>query len=120
MESVNHTLKIERELSIIELLNTIWHRVINQLFEQLQSASNPAGGQLLTKFCLRLVGESRIWARQNVAQMATNVNGRVTQPDGLVWIVNLDLGTCTCGKYQENSVPCGHAMTCIMQIQQVT
>ena len=120
VESVNHTLKAERELSIIELLNTIWHRVMNQRFERLQSASNPAGGQLFTKFCLRLVGESRIWAGQNVVQMATNVNGRVTQPNGLVRIVNLDLATCTCGKYQENGVPCGHATTCIMQIQQVT
>ena len=119
VESVNNTLKLDRELSVIELLNSIWHRVMGQRFERLEIARSAPPSQQFTKFCTNLLGESRIWARQNTAQMATLTNGHVTQPDGTVRIVDLESKTCTCGKFQENGVPCGHAMSCILQIRQV-
>ena len=43
-EFVNSSLKLERELSIVELLNTIWHKLVGQRFDRYQSASSPGKG----------------------------------------------------------------------------
>ena len=121
VESVNNSLKLDRELSIVKLLNEIWHQVMKQRFERYQSACNSGLGVLYyTKFCTKELGESRIWARQNIAQMANEIHGHVTQPNGNVKIVNLATGTCTCGRYQEYGIPCSHALTCIMNLHQVS
>jgi len=120
VESVNNSLKLDRELSIVDLLNAIWHRVMKQRFERYQAACNSGPGVLYTKFCTKELGESRIWARQNIAQMANEIHGHVTQPNGNVKIVNLATGTCTCGRYQENGIPCAHELTCIMNLHQVS
>jgi len=46
-------------------------------------------------------------------QLSSPSEGRVIQPDNSVHLVNLTAGTCTCCRYQANSIPCGHAMACI-------
>ena len=51
--------------------------------------------------------------------MADLIHGHVTQPNGTVKIVNLETATCSCGNYQENGIPCGHALTCIMSLRLV-
>jgi len=119
VESVNSSLKLDRELSIVELLNTIWHKLMGPRFDRYQSASSPGEGVVYTKFCTKTLGESRIWARQNIAQMADLMHGRVTQPNGIVKMVNLESATCSCGNYQENGVPCGHGLSCIMSLHLV-
>lgn len=119
MESVNSLLKLDRELSIVELLNSIWHKLMGQRFDRYQAASSPGEGVAYTKFCTMALGESRIWARQNVAQMADLTHSHVTQPNGTVKIVNLETATCSCGNYQENGIPCGHALSCIMSLRLV-
>lgn len=119
VESVNSTLKLDRELSIVELLNTIWHKLMGQRFERYQEAAATGPAILYTKFCTQLLGQSRIWARQNIALMADEVHGHVTQPNGEVKLVDLEQGSCSCMLYQENGIPCGHALTCIMTRNQV-
>ena len=119
VESLNNSLKLDRELSIVELLNAIWQRVMNQRFEHYQTDCNPGPGVLYTKLCTKELGESRIWARQNIAQMANKIYGHVTQPNGNVKIVNLATSICTSGRYQENGIPYAHALTCIMNLHQV-
>jgi len=120
VESVNNSLKLDRELSIVELLNAIWHRVMKQRFECYQAACNAGPGVLYTKFSMKELRESRICARQNIAQMANAIHGPVTQHNGNVKIVNLATGTCTWGRYPENGIPCAHALTCIMNLHQVS
>ena len=106
-------------MSIGELLNTIWHKLMGQRFDRYQSASSPGERVDYTKFCTTALGESRIWAWQNVAQMADLIDGHVTQPNGTVKIVNLETATCSCGNYQENGIPYRHALTCIMSLRLV-
>ena len=119
VESVNSTLKLDRELSIVELLNAIWHKVMSQRFDRYQEAIGTGPAILYTKFCTQLLGESRVWARQNIALMADEFHGHVTQPNGEVKLVDLEQGICSCTLYQENGIPCGHALTCIMIRNQV-
>ena len=38
MESLNKSLKLDRELNVIDLLNNIWYRVIEQRSERLAEA----------------------------------------------------------------------------------
>ena len=47
--------------------------------------------------------------------MSSPFEGRVTQNDGAVHIVNLQARICTCCRYQANDIPCSHAMACIFQ-----
>ena len=60
VESVNSALKLDREMSIVELLNSIWHKLMGQRFDRYQSASSPGEGVAYTKFCTTALGESRI------------------------------------------------------------
>ena len=92
---------------------------MGQRFDHYQSASSPGERVVYTKFCTMALRESRIWALQNVAQMADLIHGHVTQPNGTVKIVNLETATCSCGNYQENEISCGHALTCIMSLRLV-
>ena len=48
-------------------------------------------------------------------QLSSPNEGRVVQTDGAVHMVNLRVGTCSCGRYQRNGVPCGHAMACLFR-----
>lgn len=116
VESTNKTLKIDRELSMIQLLDTIWHKLMAERFSRLQLASKPDAGRF-TKFCLKQLSLQRPWARTNRVQLSSTTTGRVTNGhDGQVYLVDLAHGTCSCMRYQENQIPCGHAIACILQV----
>lgn len=50
-ESCNRTLKLDRELSILKLLNEIWHTQMTVRYQRLLEASNIKNGQIFTNFC---------------------------------------------------------------------
>jgi len=70
IESINNTLKLDRELSIVEFVYTIWHKLMGQCLERYQEAVVTGPAILYTKFCTQHLGQSRVWARQNTAVMA--------------------------------------------------
>jgi len=70
IESVNNTLKLDRELSIVQLLYTIWHKLMGQCLERYPEAVVTGPAILYTRFCTQHLGQSRGWARQNMAVMA--------------------------------------------------
>jgi len=51
--------------------------------------------------------------------MADLIHDHVTQPNRTIKIVNLETATCSCHNYQENRIPCRHALTCIMSLRLV-
>lgn len=68
-----------------------------------------------TPFCAGLVTKSRQWARTNQVQISSPTQARVIGASGRIHLVDLAAGTCSCRRYQANSVPCGHAMSFIFR-----
>jgi len=113
-ESLNQVIKLDRELAIIKLLDALWHRVMAKRAERLATALKALGeGRLMTPFVEGKLTKGRLWARQNTVQPSSPSQARVQQPDNRVMLVDLEAGTCSCLRYQENGIPCGHAMTFI-------
>lgn len=61
VKSFNQTLKLDRELSILNLLNEIWHTQMSVRYKRLLEASNIKNGQIFTNFCNREAEASKIW-----------------------------------------------------------
>jgi hypothetical protein len=117
VESVNNLLRDERELSILDMLNEIWHLTMHQRFERFTIATSLiAKGQTLTDFCLKKLLDSRQWAQKYTVRMTSNTQGIVTQANDRVYIVDLNMRICDCGYFQENGIPCGHAFSVIFEL----
>lgn len=73
VESMNSTLREECKLSILDLLNEIWHLTITQQFKQYERATELfTSGQIHTDFCLRHLTKSEKcekWAQKNVSRI---------------------------------------------------
>ena len=66
VESVNKTLKLQRELPIVELLNSIWHRVMQHRADRLAAAiKEEAAGSTWTSWAAGILLEGRKWAGGN-------------------------------------------------------
>ena len=113
-ESLNQVLRIDRELPIVELLDAIWHRVMEKRGQRLLAATSAISeGRSTTPFVDARIEEGRELARSNRVQISSPTTGRVVQPDGTIHLVDTAAGTCSCRRYQCNGIPCGHAMTLI-------
>lgn len=63
-ESINRLLKSDRELTIVDLLNAIWHRVMDKRSDRLRRATeDAAGGMVYTSYAMAM--EGRKWAQSN-------------------------------------------------------
>lgn len=71
--------------------------------------------QLHTDYCLAQLQKSNQWAAQNRVWMATEIEGEVQQANGQIYLVNLEHRICSCGHFQSNGIPCGHAFSVIGQ-----
>ena len=116
VESMNKVLKQEGELPILELLNEIWLYAMNQRAQRYQTASTKEQQQHWSDFALSQLTISRSWSRRNTVNMAHDQLFIVEQINNKEFIVNLEARTCTCGHYQENGIPCGHALSSIHHI----
>jgi len=114
-ESFNKLICTDRELPIVELLDALWHWVMAQRAERSLLAVEAIAKGQWPPLITGLVEEGRNWARCNGLQMSSPTEARVVQPDGRIYLVDLTARTCSCRRYQENGVPCGHAMTLIFQ-----
>ena len=66
VESVNRTLKLDRELPIVELLDAIWHRVMEHRADRLAAAiKQEKDGMLWTSYCAGIIQEGKRWAGGN-------------------------------------------------------
>ena len=49
--------------------------------------------------------------------MSNKIMGRVTGLTGKTYFVDIQQGCCSCGRYQENAVPCADAISCIYRLK---
>lgn len=120
VESMNSVLKDEWELSILDLLNEIWHFTMDQRFKRFSTACDLLEKhQIFTDFCLKQLLRSKCASRKNTlaVHMSSAVKGSVTQGNDRVYIVDVDACICDCGWFQENGIPCSHAFSCIYRLQ---
>jgi hypothetical protein len=120
VESANASLKAEREMPILQLLNEIWHRVMHIRTQRLSNAEALASkGQRFSDFAMKQLRDRRKLAGTFGVRMGgthsdeaevSGVNTPVT-----VFVVNFRMRTCTCKRYQENGIPCEHALAFILQ-----
>jgi transposase-like protein len=75
VESVNKTLKVERELPIVELLNSIWHRVMQHRANRLTAAiKEEAAGSTWSSWAAGILLEGRKWAGGNHVSLCSPLN----------------------------------------------
>jgi len=114
MERINFDFKALRELPIVELLQTLWHKVRYQRYQQATTHNAQ-----YTPYCLLKFHAYQIEARQHQAQIASPTEGRIAEntPYGTRYHqVNLQTKSCTCYKYQQNDIPCTHALALILRL----
>lgn len=119
VESMNNTLLEEHELSILDLLNEIWHLTMTERFKRYErSLKLLQNGQIYTDYCMKHLSNSNKWAQQNVSRVADRSTVEVTQANDRVYIVNLVERRCDCGHFQENGIPCRHAFSFIYALNE--
>ena len=117
VESTNNVFKKDRELPILDLLNTIWHYVMNQRHQRYQQAIKELQeSKILTSFAYTALRESQHWAHSNTVDISSITSGTITQSNKKTFIVDMLLRTCTCGHFNINGIPCGHAFSFIQKI----
>jgi hypothetical protein len=118
VESLNQVLRFDRDLLITELLDAIWHRVMEKRSVRLQAATLALKeGCLSTPWVDKQLEIARQWAGSNSVQVSSLFEGRVAQPNGMIYLVNLATRSCSCRQFQNHGVPCGHAMALIFAVQ---
>ena len=113
---MNKVLKQEGELPILELLDAIWQYRMDQQAQRYRTASTKEQQQHWSDFALGQLTISRSWTRRNTVNMAHDQLFIIQQTNNKKFIVNLEARTCTCGHYQENSIPFGYALSAIHHI----
>lgn len=118
VESMNHVLRPQRELPILEMLNDIWHLTMNTRYERYLATSSQVGIDLHSDFALQKLIISRNWSRHNTVRISDQYRAEVSQANDHTYIVDLSRKFCTCGHFQENDIPCGHAYSFILALHQ--
>jgi len=116
VEATNKVFKEQRELPVLDLLNTIWHYVMNQRFERYAQAL-AIYPQIHTPYGYQELVHNQQWAKANMVQISSTVSDIVTQSNHREFRTDLWLRTCDCGHFQKNGIPCGHTFTLIYALQ---
>jgi hypothetical protein len=106
-------------MSITELLNAIWHRVMElQASRLVEAQKQTEEGCKYTSFCQTKLVYTCKWTQSNQVHMSSINEAQVIQSNGVIYLVNLHTGSCGCGRYAENGVPCSYAMVFIFSQEQ--
>jgi hypothetical protein len=117
VESANALYLEERSLPIVEMIRSIWHKEMHRRFLHLQAARAIDRSQLFTPWATALLRASERFAASFDVAMSDDNSGTVSQ-NGREWIVDLVARTCSCHRFQDTGVPCGHAIKVIYAIRQ--
>lgn len=116
VESTNNFLKFDREMSILDMLNEIWHKTMDLRYKRYLAACNTDLGQRYTDFAMKAILCSREWSKRNIVRIATRHLAEVIQGNDKSYTVNLGQKTCSCSHFQQNDIPCGHAYSFILAL----
>jgi hypothetical protein len=113
IETINKTLKLERELLITELPNSIWNKIIDTRFKRLELAVGAHKAEKWIPWARGKLQEHRILAGTNTAVMRTDMQALVSQVNNNIYTVDLETKEYSYTVFQENNIPCKHAITTI-------
>lgn len=113
VETVNKGLKLDRELPIVQLLDALWTRVMDTRFKRLALAADAHESEQWTPWARGKLQAQRLFARTNTIVMRTELQDLVKQMNNNVYTVDLETKECSCTHFQENGIPCGHAISAI-------
>jgi hypothetical protein len=82
-------------------------------FRRLQEAQRYDPAAVLTKYAAQLLEESTTFSNHRLIRFADPMHASVLSFQGKWYVVDLEARTCTCGHFQFNDVPCGHAIAVI-------
>ena len=108
-ESFNNWIKIEREMPVFDMLDTIRLRLMHQM-----STRRDAADRWTTLICPNM--EIRLKAKMEEAlqySVFRSVDGKYEVRGKFNYTVNLRELSCSCNKWQINCFPCAHALAAI-------
>ena len=114
--SLYQVLKLDRELLILQLFDSLQNRVMDQRFQRLELAVGAHEAEKWTPQACGKLQEHRLLARTNTVIIRSETQGLVHQLNDNVNAVDLEAKTCSCLVFQENGKPCGHTITTIFAI----
>jgi len=103
-------------MSILDMLNEIWHKTMNIRYQRYNIVSVLNPNQGFTEFAMKTILNSREWSKRNTVRVATRTTAEVLQGNKKTYTVDLARKTCSCGHYQQNDIPCGHAYSIIIAL----
>ena len=120
IESTNNVSRGNRELPILDLLNTI---VLPGIMSWTSYLSDIHTSNLVLNFTLHTVLTSLVqmsnWLNAPLlkCQISSLTTGTIMQRNQKSFVIDLWFRTCTCGYFQVNGIPYGHAITLIYALQ---
>jgi zinc finger SWIM domain-containing protein 3 len=118
VESINSTFREERELPMLDMLNSIYHKEMDRRFKRLEKARAAIVKHDFTAHSLLILKEALSLASQYNVQVTSATIGRAKRPQSdIVYIVDLENRSCSCLRFQDTDIPCGHAVALIHRLQ---
>jgi hypothetical protein len=114
-------LENDRFLPVLDLLDALWTRYINIRFERKQTAPallDSDSGEIYTEFALKIIAGSLENSHHRRVYLADHEHDKVHSFSGNNYFVDLTKPMCTCGRFQVNDIPCGHAIACLRRLNQ--
>jgi len=65
---------------------------------------------------MKAILNSRECSKRNTVRVVTRTTAQVSQENEKTYTVDLARKTCSCGHYQQNDIPCGHAYSVIIAL----
>ena len=112
VESANATHLKERELPVLDMACGSCHKEMHRRFLHCQTAMAMQDSQLVTPWGTTLLLQSGRWAQVSNAQMSDTTYGTAVRGNHR-FDVSLEQKTCSCRRYQDPGVPCGHSCAVI-------
>ena len=106
-ESVNAWWDEARKLPAATMLLELWILLMMRIYQRREKAVLM---QILTPLTQAYLTEERKSARKYKVDSSTNGKGRVTMANGAQHVVDLHASTCSCMAFQDQLIPCRHAI----------
>ena len=118
VESTNKVFRDQRELPILDVLDSIWQYVMDiRCTRYIQALQQPP--QIHTPYAHQQLLCNQRCADANTVLLSSHTSGSITQRNNKIFSTDLWYRTCTCAHFQSNGIPCGHAFTLIHKLQSV-
>jgi zinc finger SWIM domain-containing protein 3 len=118
VESTNSTFREERELPMLDMLDSIYQKEMDRRYKRLEKAQAAIVKHDFTAHSQLILKEALSFAPQYNVQVTSATMGRVKRPQSdIVYIVDLENRSCSYLRFQDTDIPCGHAVALIHRLQ---